>query len=78
MAQHALAIARKCLGAWVRLQAHAHGLGFLYFYFFKRVDNLSSVSIFFLKKKEFTRDMSHAKADDMSPANPDSLLLKKI
>jgi len=35
MAQCAWVIARKCMGAWVCLQAHAHGLGFIYFYFLK-------------------------------------------
>jgi hypothetical protein len=79
MAQHAWVIARKCLVAWVCLQAqaYAHGLGFLYFYFLKGWTTCNPFLFFLKKKKEFTRDMSHAKADDMSPANPDSLLLKK-
>jgi len=33
MAQHAWAIEKKCLGAWARLQAHAHGLGLFIFNF---------------------------------------------
>jgi hypothetical protein len=52
----------SCTWAWVYL-----------FLFFKRVNILSSASIF-LKKKIHKR---HAKADDMSLANSDSFLLKK-
>jgi hypothetical protein len=49
-------------------------MGLVYlFLFFKRVNNLSSAFIF---KKKFTREMSHAKEDNMLPANPYSLLLK--
>ena len=52
MAQHAWVIARKCLVAWVCLQAqaHEHGLGFLYFYFLKGWTTCNPF-LFFLKKK---------------------------